>query len=341
MLQSVKARYTAGLFHLRRPLCVLLCVLPGALLCGCGMLAPQTHAVLSQPPADLPPSVEIRDVPYFAQTEHHCGPAALAMALGSAGIRVTPSQLADQVYLPGRQGSLQVEMLATARRNGLVAYELAPYLDDVLREVAAGTPVITLENYGAPYFPVWHYAVAIGYDLPRREVIRHSGALERKPLPLSVFEYFWRQGYRGGRWAMVAIPPGRVPATATEQRYAEAVAALEKTGHTRGAATAYEALLQRWPANLIALMGRGNTAHALGDLTLAETSFRQAALMHTTSAAAFNNLAQTLLDRGKLDEARVNAEYAVSLGGPLRARAAATLAEIQKQQAASGKPLAQ
>lgn len=338
MLQTMKARCTAGLFHWY----LLQCVFPGALLVtllsGCGVLAPQTQAVLAQSPQGLPPRAEILEIPYFAQTEHHCGPAALAMALGSTGLKITPEQLADQVYLPGRQGSLQVEMLAATRRNGLVAYVLEPYLEDVLFEVATGTPVITLENYGAPYFPVWHYAVAIGFDLQRREVIRHSGALERKALPLSVFEYFWRQGYRGGRWAMVAVPPERVPATATEQRYAEAVAALEKTGHTRGAATAYEALLKRWPDNLIALMGRGNTAHAQGNLALAEASFRQAAMRHTTSAAAFNNLAQTLLDRGKLDEARVNAEYAVHLGGPLRARALDTLAQIQQKLLASGMP---
>jgi hypothetical protein len=311
------------------------------LLSGCSVLAPQTHAVLSQPPPGLPPSAEIRDVPYFAQTEHHCGPAALAMALGGAGIKVTPSELAELVYLPGRQGSLQVEMVAAARRNGMVAYVLEPYLDDVLLEVAAGTPVITLENYGVPYYPVWHYAVAIGYDLPRRELIRHSGALERKTLPLSVFEYFWRDGSRGsggGRWAMVAVPPERVPATATEQRYAEAVAALEKTGHTRGAATAYETLLKHWPANLIALMGRGNTAHALGDLATAEASFRLAAQMHPTSTAAYNNLAQTLLDRGKLDEARSMAEHAVKLGGPLRARAEATLQVVQKKLHKPDKP---
>ena len=85
-------------------------------------------------------------------------------------------------------------------------------------------------------------------------------------------------------------------------------------------------------------MGRGNTAHALGDLALAEASFRQTTLMHTTSAAAFNNLAQTLLDRGKLHEARLNAERAVKLGGPLRARASATLEDIQKKQLAGAKP---
>ena len=119
---------------------------------------------------------------------------------------------------------------------------------------------------------------------------------------------------------------------ATSAAYAEAVIALEKTGQLQRAAIAYEAMLQRWPASLAALMGRGNTAHALGNLALAETYFRQASVAHSDAVAAFNNLAQTLLDRGKLGEALSTAEYAVQLGGPLRARAQATLAEIQKKQ---------
>ena len=299
------------------------------LLCGCAALAPQSTALRSQLPVGLPLSAEILETPYFAQTEYHCGPAALAMALNSAGATVNPDQLAEQVYLPGRKGSLQVEMLAAARRNGMVAYVLEPRIGDVLLEVAAGTPVIALENYGVPYYPIWHYSVAIGFDVNRAEIIRHSGKLERKATPLSIFEYFWRQE---GRWAMVAVPPERVPATATEARYADAVIALEKAGHTQRAALAYDAMLKRWPGNLAALMGRGNTAHALGNLTVAEAAFRQASVAHANSAAAYNNLAQTLLDRGKVDEARSTAEHAVRLGGPLRARAQATLEEIQKKQ---------
>jgi hypothetical protein len=226
-------------------------------------------------------------------------------------------------------------MLAAARRNGMVAYVLEPDIGDVLLEVAAGTPVIALENYGVPYYPVWHYSVAIGFDLDRSEIIRHSGRRERLSTPISIFEYYWRQE---GRWAMVAMPPERVPATATESRYAEAVIALEKTGQTQRAAIAYAAMLQRWPSSFAALMGRGNTAHALGDLALAEASFRQATVLQAASAAAFNNLAQTLLDRGKVYEARIAAERAVSLGGPLRARALATRDEIYSKQRMAEKP---
>jgi hypothetical protein len=317
---GTRARCSAGLF--------VLC----GLLSGCTLLAPQTIAVATAPPPGLALSADLSNVPYFAQTEHHCGPAALAMALNSAGADVTPAQLADQVYLPGRQGSLQVEMLAAARRNGMVAYVLQPDLAHVLLEINAGTPVITLENYGIVMYPAWHYAVAIGFDLHSGDLIRHSGTTARKRTPLSVFERHWRAE---GHWAMVAVPPDRVPATATESRYAEAVIALEKAGQIQRAATAYEAMLKRWPSSLVALMGRGNTAHTLGDLALAEAAFRQAVAAHADAMAAHNNLAQTLLERGKMVEARAAAEHAVRLGGPLRPRAQATLDAILAKQ---GKP---
>lgn len=310
-----KARLSAGFLLL------------GALLGGCAGLLPQTYSLREQPPSGLPPKAELRDVPFHAQEEYHCGPAALAMALNAAGVGATPEELVEQVYLPGRKGSLQVEMLVAARRNGMVAYELAPRLEDVLREVAAGTPVIVLENYGFRIWPIWHYAVVVGYDLDAGEIIRRSGMKPRQTMPFPVFEYVWKdEGY----WAMVAVPPGRVPTTATEERYASAVVALEKSGQLRNAQLAYDAMLKRWPSSLAGMMGRGNTAYALKDPATAESAFRQAAQEHPDAVAALNNLAHILAERGKLDEALATAERAVGLGGPLQGAARETLQEIRK-----------
>jgi len=315
----MKARWLAGLFFL------------GLLaLGGCAGLAPQTFAIKDQPPADMPLRAELSSIPFFPQEDYYCGPAALASALNAAGARVTIEKLIEQVYLPGRKGSLQSEMLAAARRHGMVAYVLDPDLFQLLREVAAGTPVIALENYGLSWFPLWHYSVLVGYDLARREAIRHSGPKPREAIPLGLYENLW---LREGRWAMVVVPPERVPATASERRYAEAVIALEKAGQTRNAHVAYAALVKRWPASLAGLMGVGNTAHALHDLSTAETAFRQAVAAHPDSAPAYNNLAQTLLDRGKFDDALMAAQRAVALGGPLLATARATLEEIRRKQA--------
>jgi hypothetical protein len=292
------------------------------------VILPQTQALQEQRPQGLPLRAELSNVPFFAQAEFQCGPAALAMALNAAGIRVTPDELVEQVYRPGRRGSLQVEMLAATRRRGLIAYELAPSLADVLHEIATGTPVIVLENYGFRVYPVWHYAVAIGYDLDAGNIIRHSGTHQRQTMPFSVFEYLWKDE---DHWAMVAVSPDRVPVTASEVRYASAVIAVEKSGQTRTAHTAYRSLLQRWPQSLAGHMGLGNTAYALRDMDTAESAFTQAAKHHPDAVAAFNNLATVLAERGKLGEAIAAAERAVSIGGPLQETAQATLQKIRQK----------
>ena len=295
---------------------------------GCALLLPQTDDLLTHRPTQLPDRIELSEVPFFPQEDYQCGPASLAMALQAAGADVTVEVLTSQVYLPARHGSLEVEMLAAARRHGMVAYQLAPELRDVLLEIANGTPVIALQNYGLSWFPIWHYAVVVGYDLPRAEFMLRSGLKPRLIMPFGVFEYL---GKDGERWAMVAIPPQRLPATATEAGYARAAAALEKSGQTESARAAYATLLARWPDNLTGLIGAGNTAYTLGDLKGAEATFRRAAEVHPESAAAYNNLAQTLADQGKYDEAVAIVRRAISLGGA-RATFEATLQDILDKQ---------
>jgi tetratricopeptide (TPR) repeat protein len=322
-MHNFKARLIAGFIFL------------SGTLSGCSFIAPQTYALKEKRPVDLPARVELTQVPFYPQDDYFCGPSALAMAVTAAGIKVEPEDLVDQVYLPGRKGSLQVEMLAAARRRGLIAYELAPKVEDLLRELAAGTPAIVLENYGPfRWFPIWHYSVVVGYDLDRLEVIRRSGKRPRLPTPLPVFEKIWREE---NYWAMLVLPPERVPVSATETRYAAAVVALEQSGHLKNALIAYNALLERWPESLAGQMGRGNVAYALHDLAMSEIAFRQAARDHPDSAPAFNNLANVLADRNELSDALAAAEKAVALGGPTLAAAEATLDEIKQKIAAARK----
>jgi len=297
------------------------------LLSGCVSL-PQSDALRREGAAGLPLRVELDTVPFFAQEEYQCGPAALAMALNAAGVAVTPDSLTDEVYIPGRKGSLQVEMVASARRHGLLAYVLAPELKDVLAEVAAGNPVVVLQNLGLwAFHPYWHYAVVIGYDLEKHQIVLHSGSKAQRVMSLGLFEFLWIDG---GRWAMVALTPGRLPASANEARYAAAASDLEQSGRNAEAHRAYAALVERWPAHLIGWMGLGNTAYALGRKVEAEAAFRRATRLHPLAAAAFNNLAQTLADQGKLDAALDAARTAVSLGGTSLPQAQATLEQILK-----------
>ncbi|MFZ5524172.1 MAG: PA2778 family cysteine peptidase [Pseudomonadota bacterium] len=287
----------------------------------------QTRLVLGSPPAYLPRHAEIIAVPYFAQDAFQCGPAALAMSLNAAGFAVTPEVLKPELYLPDRHGSLQVEMLAAGRRHGATTYQLSPELNDVLREIAAGTPVVVLQNLAFAWYPVWHYAVAIGYDLDRAEIILRSGPEQRQILPMATFEYTWG---RSGYWAMVAMPPGKIPETAEEASFIAAINAVEKITDPERALSTYIAALDRWPGNLAAQIGVGNIAYKLHDLGQAERAFRQAAQDHPESVAAYNNLAQTLADQARYEEAREAARRAVSLGGPLLQTAQETLADIER-----------
>jgi len=287
---------------------------------------PQTRMVLGSPPDYLPRHVELIEVPFFAQEEFQCGPASLAMSLNAAGIQVTPEMLEPEVYLPDRHGSLQVEMLAAARRHGTISYQLAPELNDILLEISAGTPVVILQNLAFGWYPVWHYAVAVGYDLDRAEIILRSGLDERQPMPMATFEYTWA---RSGYWAMVAMPPGKIPETAQEAAFIAAVTAAEKIMDPESALSTYTAALDRWPGNLTAQIGAGNTAYKLNDLVQAEKAFSLAVKDHPDSVAAFNNLAQTLADQNRYEEALEAARRAVSLGGPLSRTSQETLADIE------------
>ncbi|NMM78607.1 hypothetical protein B2J88_23540 [Rhodococcus sp. SRB_17] len=280
------------------------------LLSGCA--SPQLSALDQHWPPALPPAVLLKGVPFFAQEDHLCGPASLAMVAQAAGVRVTPGELTEQVYVPGRQGALQQEMLAATRRQGLVAYPLAPRLQDLLQEVAAGQPVLILQNLSLPIAPRWHYAVVIGYARERNEVVLHSGVTERMVMALSTFEHTWA---RSGYWAMRAVKPDRLPVTVEAETWATAAAALERV-HPRAAQTAYATALARWPDQRASLLGAGNAAYALRERARAAEAYALATRVHPNFADAWNNLAQVRLEMGQRRAARAAIERAVALGGP-------------------------
>ena len=298
-------------------------------LSGCASMVPQTMGLRDAWPAGVAVRTELAEVPFFPQQDFQCGPAALATTLVNSGAQVTPDSLVAQVYIPARQGSLQVEMLAAPRRYSRVSYQLAPRLDDLLREVAAGNPVIVLQDTGVGPITNWHYAVVIGYDYPAGELYLRSGETRRLAIPFTVFEYTWK---KSNYWAMLTMPPNVIPVTATEPGYLAAVSAMERAGEARAAITAYSALLDRWPTSAAASIGLANQHYALGALNEAEVVLRRAAARHPDSVPVLNNLAQTLSDLGRHDEALSLIERALRPeNGPFAETARETQAMIMKR----------
>lgn len=284
---------------------------------------PETAAVIAAP-GDLPPEAAAADVPFYPQEDNYCGPAALATVLTWSGAPAAPEEVAAQVYTPERQGTLQNDIVTAARRAGRLAVSIDA-LREVMAEIAAGHPVIVFQNLGLSWYPQWHYAVAVGYDLDRREIILRSGAEAEHVTALETFERTWE---RGGHWALVVLPPDRLPASDEPERVLRAAAGLERAGRGAEAATAYGTILDRWPDNFAALMGLGNARFADGDVAGAERAFRRAIAADPERAEAWNNLAYVLAAQGLRDDARAAANEAVRLSPDNEAPYLETLEEV-------------
>ena len=276
---------------------------------GCARLGPDVRRSLAEGPS-RPLRVLLEHPPFHPQTEYQCGPAALATALGAVGRSVTPDALAEQVFLPGRRGSLQLEMLAGARRQGTVATRIAPRLEALLGEVAAGDAVVVLQNLGLAIAPLWHYAVVVGYDLVSDDLILRSGTQRELVLSLATFDRTWA---RSGRWGFLALPPGRFPISADEGMAIEAAVGFERVAPPSEAARAYEAGLVRWPMALPLGLGLGNARHAMGDPAGAAAACEQVTRLHPGSPPGWINLAWTRWQMGDAAGARTAARRAFEL----------------------------
>ncbi|MBF7729332.1 PA2778 family cysteine peptidase [Pseudomonas sp. N040] len=266
------------------------------------LLAACARAPLLPPQsALLPATVELTEVPFFAQSEYQCGPAALASMLTQRGVETSPTLIKEQVYLPGREGSLQVELVAAARAHELLVYPVSPRLEAVLQQVAAGNPVLVLQNLAFAWYPRWHFAVVVGYDRRQGSLVLRSGTSKRWLTDFASFDATWA---RSGRWAVVTLPADRLPAAAQFLPWLKAASDLEETGHLLAARQAYLTATRRWPEQAMGWFALANNRYASGDRPGAEQALR-VSLEHAPGfAAGWFNLSQVLAEQGCATTAR-------------------------------------
>jgi hypothetical protein len=215
-------------------------------------------------------------------------------------IPVTPESLESLTYLPGLEGSLQIELAATARQQGVLVYPLSGRLNDLLREIAAGNPVLILQNQAFNWFPRWHYAVGVGYDLERELLILRSGRERRWITGFRTFMNTWN---RAGNWGIVTLSPDRLPATATPLPYLKAANDLALSGRDKAARIAYQTAVRAWPSNAVAWLALGNSAYSDADWPQAIKAFQRATELEPDNTTAWNNLAYALLADGRKQQA--------------------------------------
>lgn len=182
-------------------------------------------------------------------------------------------------------------MVSAARERDLLVYPLEKKLDAILQELNAGNPVLVMQNLAFDWYPQWHYAVAIGYDLPAQQMIVHSGlnAAQREP-----FTVFMRSWSRADYWARVMLPPGDLPATAQPLTYLKAASDLEQTNRLVSAQQAYQSAIEQWPDQPSARFGLANTRWAMNDRQAAIADFQRLVNDFPSFQPGWDNLATGL-----------------------------------------------
>ena len=244
--------------------------------------APQTKQLVQEKPFDLAEKFLIEAVPFYPQEDFHCGPATLAMAISFYGNKVSPKDIAKDVFTPELKGSLQIEMQAAIRKQGMLAHVLTPELVYLLAEVSVGHPVIVLQNLSIKLYPIWHYALVIGYDLKNNTIILNTGKDAQYEMALSTFERTWK---RSENWALVVLPTDTLPNDRNLENILQAAVDLEKVGQIKHANQAYQTITNRWPENIVAIMGAGNTFLKLNEPKQASHWYLKASDLHFRTGA--------------------------------------------------------
>lgn len=292
-------------------------------------------------PFSLENGLVLENTPYFPQQAYQCGPAALAMLLSASGVKAHPDTLAPHTYLPGRKGSLQLEIVAACRGYSRIPYVIDPDISSLVAELHAGRPVLVMQNLGLNIFPAYHYAVVIGV-LPPDNIVLRSGKNQRLVMNLKKFLVTWE---RLNSWGMVALRPGELPVNPDPSRYLRAVSAFELIGDPLQANMGYLAALRVWPDNQTALFALGNNYLLQAQYPEAETVFRNLIKSNPSHIAAINNLAETLDRLGCYSQASTTIDKAVLIAdrihSPLKNTVMQTRNEITQHMQQTGLPSAE
>lgn len=272
-------------------------------LSGCSQFIPQP--TVTEP---LTPVVNLTDVPFFPQQPFHCGPAALATVANHQGVVVTPDDLAPQLWTPSVKGTFALDMLSATRRQQLVPYPTPTEFTELLALTEAGYPSLHLLNLGLNWAPQWHYAVLVGYDLEREEVLLRSGTIKERRMRWTHFEAARR---KADYWGIVPVPANTPPPIPNAT---EAYQALSDYGQIQpdDALAAWQAASAKWPQDWRFYFGLGNQQYG-SNPTQANQSYLSAIGVEPKQAEVWNNLAYGLMAQ----QCPAQAQQALSCAGTL------------------------
>ncbi len=145
---------------------------------------------------------KVEGVPFFPQEQFQCGPASLAGVLNYYGLRMTPAEIAAEIFSRQARGTLDMDMVFYAQRKGMKAEQYAGSIEDLQGNLDSQQPVIVLIDRGFWVYQNHHFMVAVGYD--ERSIIVNSGKEEHKVISRDVFLKSWE---KTKFWTLRITPP--------------------------------------------------------------------------------------------------------------------------------------
>lgn len=255
------------------------------------------------------------DVPFVSPRSELCAASSIEM-LSLYWQEQTPytpkltlKELDARTLIPQKGGTLQIELIATARANGLLVYEIEPTFEALSKELLEAHPVIVLLNRSYAWYPLWHYAPITGYDAKTQTIMMHYDKTPHEGLSLATFSKLWE---RSAHWGVVLLPPTELPASATAQKFTQVAFDFEKIGMREEAIIAYETAITRWPDYVPLLFALANAYHSSNQMRKAEEVYRYILTIDFNYILALNNLADLLCHSGRSNEALSLLDRAVS-----------------------------
>ncbi|MFB3926866.1 MAG: C39 family peptidase [Syntrophales bacterium] len=140
----------------------------------------------------------IPGVPFYPQEAFQCGPASLASVLNYRGVKITPDEIASEIFSKSARGTLDFDLVLYAQKKGLRTRQYRGSIADLRRNIESGNPVIVLVDYGFLVYQINHFMVVVGYT--KDGIIVNSGSGRMKFMPLEEFMTPWD---RAKNWSLL------------------------------------------------------------------------------------------------------------------------------------------
>ncbi|NLN74797.1 MAG: hypothetical protein GX139_00600 [Armatimonadetes bacterium] len=150
--------------------------------------------------------VKLERIPRIKQLNNYCGPATMTSVLQYFGENITQQDIGAEIYDSVGGSTHGADMLFYAKNKGYAAYSWNSGIDDAKHKLAAGFPVLVLQQ-NSLRDTSGHFRVLTGYDDAEcKFFVTDSYYDDITELSYELCEKLWKpKGY----WALLVAPADR------------------------------------------------------------------------------------------------------------------------------------